>query len=125
MAWSVALLAALSIAACENPSHECTLIGCVDGTQFDILTSDPSTLTGATITICVDNQCASAVVATPSANGIGAGTQLSGDLVGAQCVSYLNDDQTVDVVGGLPTPVKPTSGSVCTATCLATHLTPS
>jgi hypothetical protein len=117
MAWSlVALLAALSIAGCETP---CTDIGCAGDTRFDIVTSDPSTLTGATITICVDNQCASATVVMPTDVGPGATTRLSGNLVGAKCDSFLADDQTVDVVGDIPTPLNPTSNSVYTATLIA------
>jgi hypothetical protein len=116
MAWSsAALLAALSIAACENPSHDCTDVGCLRGTEVDIVTSDTSTLSGATITICVDNQCASAVVATPADPGVGAATHLSGVLTGVQCLAFLNADQTVDVVGELPEPVNPTNGSVYVA----------
>ena len=120
MPWSlVALLAALSITGCETP---CTDIGCAGDTRFDIVTSDPSTLTGATVTICVDNQCASAILVMPTAEGgDGATTQLSGNLVGAQCKSVLDGDQAVDVVGRLPAPLEPTTktSAVYTATLTA------
>lgn len=95
-------LALLSTSCATKPQHVCTLIGCLAPASFDMLAgADAATLTGANVTICVNERCASGLITTPDVPG----DELH--FVGPQIVTFVDiraAAQRYDVRGGiLPT----------------------